>query len=120
MPVLGGQPGITLVEALEYPEFTATLAACDLVITDSGGVQEEAPSLGKPVLVARDTTERPEAIEAGAARLVGTDVTALFEAATALLDDEELYRKMASVMNPFGDGKASGRIASRLFADLGV
>jgi UDP-N-acetylglucosamine 2-epimerase (non-hydrolysing) len=120
LPVLGGQPGITLVEALEYPEFTATLAACDLIITDSGGVQEEAPSLGKPVLVARDTTERPEAIEAGAARLVGTDVVALFEAATALLDDAELYRSMSSVINPFGDGKAAGRIAARLCADLGT
>jgi UDP-N-acetylglucosamine 2-epimerase (non-hydrolysing) len=119
VPALGGQPGITLVEALDYPDFTATLAACDLVITDSGGVQEEAPSLGKPVLVARDTTERPEAIEAGAARLVGTDVAALFEAATALLDDADLYASMASVVNPFGDGKAADRIATRLFADLG-
>jgi UDP-N-acetylglucosamine 2-epimerase (non-hydrolysing) len=120
VPALGGQPGITLVEALEYPDFTATLAACDLVITDSGGVQEEAPSLGKPVLVARDTTERPEAIEAGAARLIGTDVAALFDAATALLDDAELYASMASVVNPFGDGKAAGRIATRLCGDLGA
>ena len=120
VPALGGQPGITLVEALDYPDFTATLAASDLVITDSGGVQEEAPSLGKPVLVARDTTERPEAIEAGAARLVGTDVAALFDAATALLDDADLYASMASVVNPFGDGKAAERIATRLFADLGV
>jgi UDP-N-acetylglucosamine 2-epimerase (non-hydrolysing) len=120
IPALGGQPGITLVEALDYPDFTATLAATDLVITDSGGVQEEAPSLGKPVLVARDTTERPEAIEAGAARLVGTDVAALFDAATALLDDADLYASMASVMNPFGDGKAAERIATRLFADLGA
>jgi UDP-N-acetylglucosamine 2-epimerase (non-hydrolysing) len=120
VPALGGQPGITLVEALDYADFTATLAACDLVITDSGGVQEEAPSLGKPVLVARDTTERPEAIEAGAARLVGTDVAALFDAATALLDDADLYASMASVVNPFGDGKASDRIATRLFADLGA
>jgi UDP-N-acetylglucosamine 2-epimerase (non-hydrolysing) len=118
VPALGGQPGITLVEALEYPDFTATLAACDMVITDSGGVQEEAPSLGKPVLVARDTTERPEAIEAGAARLVGTDVAALFDAATALLDDVKLYASMASVVNPFGDGKAAERIATRLCGDL--
>ncbi|HEY1624904.1 MAG TPA: UDP-N-acetylglucosamine 2-epimerase (non-hydrolyzing) [Streptosporangiaceae bacterium] len=120
IPALGGQPGITLVEALDYPDFTATLAACDLVITDSGGVQEEAPSLGKPVLVARDTTERPEAIEAGAARLVGTDVAALFGAATALLDDADLYASMASVVNPFGDGKAAHRIVTRLFTDLGA
>ena len=120
VPALDGQAGITLVEALDYPDFTATLAACDLVITDSGGVQEEAPSLGKPVLVARDTTERPEAIEAGAARLVGTDVAALYDAATALLDDGELYASMASVVNPFGDGKAAQRIAGRLCADLGA
>jgi UDP-N-acetylglucosamine 2-epimerase (non-hydrolysing) len=120
VPALGGQAGITLVEALDYPDFTATLAACDLVITDSGGVQEEAPSLGKPVLVARDTTERPEAIDAGAARLVGTDVAALSEAASALLDDAELYASMASVVNPFGDGKAAARIVSRLCADLGT
>jgi UDP-N-acetylglucosamine 2-epimerase (non-hydrolysing) len=120
VPALSGQPGITLVEALDYADFTATLAACDLVITDSGGVQEEAPSLGKPVLVARDTTERPEAIEAGAARLVGTDVGALFDAATALLDDAALYASMASAVNPFGDGKASDRITTRLFADLGA
>lgn len=120
LPALGGQAGITLVEALDYPDFTATLAACDLVITDSGGVQEEAPSLGKPVLVARDTTERPEAIEAGAARLVGTDVATLHGAATALLDDGELYASMASVVNPFGDGKAAGRIVTRLCADLGA
>lgn len=120
VPALGGQPGITLVEALDYPDFAATLATCDLVITDSGGVQEEAPSLGKPVLVARDTTERPEAIEAGAARLVGTDVAALSEAASALLDDPELYASMASVVNPFGDGKAAARIVSRLCADLGT
>jgi UDP-N-acetylglucosamine 2-epimerase (non-hydrolysing) len=120
VPALGGQPEITLVEALDYPDFTATLAASDLVITDSGGVQEEAPSIGKPVLVARDTTERPEAIEAGAARLVGTDVAALLDATTALLDDADLYASMASVVNPFGDGKAAERIATRLFADLGV
>jgi UDP-N-acetylglucosamine 2-epimerase (non-hydrolysing) len=120
VPALGGQAGITLVEALDYPDFTATLAACDLVITDSGGVQEEAPSLGKPVLVARDTTERPEAIEAGAARLVGTDVAALSETASALLDDADLYASMASVVNPFGDGKAAARIVGRLGADLGI
>jgi UDP-N-acetylglucosamine 2-epimerase (non-hydrolysing) len=120
VPALGGLAGITLVEALDYPDFTASLAACDLVITDSGGVQEEAPSLGKPVLVARDTTERPEAIEAGAARLVGTDVAALFDAASALLDDAELYASMAAAVNLFGDGKAAGRIATRLCADLAM
>jgi UDP-N-acetylglucosamine 2-epimerase (non-hydrolysing) len=120
VPALGGQPGVTLVEALDYPDFTATLAASDLVITDSGGVQEEAPSLGKPVLVARDTTERPEAIEAGAARLTGTDVGALYDAAAGLLDDGERYAAMASVINPFGDGKAAGRVVDRLCAGLGL
>lgn len=115
---LGGRAGITLVEALGYADFTATLAASDVVITDSGGVQEEAPSLGKPVLVARDTTERPEAIEAGAARLTGTGEHTLYQAAAALLDDADLYASMAEVVNPFGDGKAGARIAARLCADL--
>ena len=87
------------------------LEACDLVLTDSGGVQEEAPSLGKPVLVMREKTERPEGIEAGTARLVGTDPAAIIAAATQLLDDGEAYEKMAKAHNPYGDGEASTRIA---------
>jgi UDP-N-acetylglucosamine 2-epimerase (non-hydrolysing) len=111
-------PGVTLTEALDYPDFTATLAACDLVVTDSGGVQEEAPSLGKPVVVARETTERPEAIEAGAATLAGTSPSVLFETVTSLLDDAARYAAMAEVVNPFGDGRAARRVASRMLAEL--
>jgi UDP-N-acetylglucosamine 2-epimerase (non-hydrolysing) len=118
LPALDGVEGVTLTEALDYPDFTATLACCDLVVTDSGGVQEEAPSLGKPVIVARETTERPEAIEAGAAVLAGTSASDLHEMITTLLDDQDTYARMASVVNPFGDGRAARRISDRLLADL--
>lgn len=118
LPALEGVPGVTLTEALDYPDFTATLAGCDLVVTDSGGVQEEAPSLGKPVIVARETTERPEAIEAGAAILAGTSPAALLAVLTSLLDDADKYASMAEVVNPFGDGKAARRVTERILADL--
>jgi UDP-N-acetylglucosamine 2-epimerase (non-hydrolysing) len=118
LPELTGIEGITLTEALDYPDFTATLAGCHLVITDSGGVQEEAPSLGKPVVVARETTERPEAIEAGAAVLAGTSPEQLLPVVTMLLDDRSRYAAMAEAINPFGDGQAAGRVAKRLVADL--
>uniref|UniRef100_A0AAU2VB88 UDP-N-acetylglucosamine 2-epimerase (non-hydrolyzing) n=1 Tax=Streptomyces sp. NBC_00003 TaxID=2903608 RepID=A0AAU2VB88_9ACTN len=118
MPELAGRPGISLVDPLDYPDFTATLAGCDLVLTDSGGIQEEAPSLGKPTLVLRTTTERPEAVEAGAARLVGTDPDAIVGATTALLDDPVAYRRMANVPSPFGDGRASARIITQLAEDF--
>jgi UDP-N-acetylglucosamine 2-epimerase len=93
------------------------LKRCYFVVTDSGGIQEEAPSFGKPVLVTRDTTERPEAIEAGCAKLVGTDEQYLFEQMTQLLDEPEAYRQMSRVANPYGDGQASGRIVARLLGD---
>ncbi|MBD0743341.1 UDP-N-acetylglucosamine 2-epimerase [Streptomyces sp. CBMA152] len=115
---LARQEGINLVEPLDYPDFTATLAGCDLVLTDSGGIQEEAPSLGKPALVLRTTTERPEAVEAGAARLVGTDPDAIVAATAALLDDPVAYERMASAGNPFGDGRATERILSQLAEDF--
>jgi UDP-N-acetylglucosamine 2-epimerase (non-hydrolysing) len=118
LPPLNGVPGVTLTEALDYPDFTATLAGCDLVVTDSSGIQEEAPSLGKPVIVARQTTERPEAIEAGAAILAGTSPSDLYEMVTVLLDDADRYASMASVINPFGDGLAARRIAERMLVDL--
>lgn len=118
LPALDGVEGVTLTEALDYPDFTATLAGCDLVVTDSGGVQEEAPSLGKPVIVARETTERPEAIEAGAAILAGTSPDELREMITTLLDDADRYASMSAAINPFGDGYAARRIADRLLADL--
>ncbi|MEV5680763.1 MULTISPECIES: non-hydrolyzing UDP-N-acetylglucosamine 2-epimerase [unclassified Streptomyces] len=119
LPALEGHPGISVVDPLDYLDFAATLAACDLVMTDSGGLQEEAPSLGKPTLVLRSTTERPEAVEAGAARLVGTDPEEILTAAVRLLDDPEEYRRMSAVANPFGDGHAADRIVARLTRDFG-
>ncbi|GAA3167890.1 UDP-N-acetylglucosamine 2-epimerase (non-hydrolyzing) [Planomonospora alba] len=118
LPVLEGRPHVTLVEPLDYFDFAATLDACDLVLTDSGGVQEEAPTLGKPVLVLRTTTERPEAVEAGVALLVGTDPAEIVAAADRLLDDRAAYERMAYAVNPFGDGRAAERIVDRLAADL--
>jgi len=90
-----------------------------LLVTDSGGIQEEAPALGKPVLVMRDTTERPEAVAAGTARLVGTDATTIVAEATRLLDDEHAYRAMSGAHNPYGDGRAAARIVATLRARYG-
>ncbi len=108
---LADLPNVALIEALDYPDFVALLDACDLVLTDSGGVQEEAPSLGKPVLVLRETTERPEGVAAGTARLVGTDRARIVAETVTLLDNREAYDAMARAHNPFGDGHAAGRIA---------
>ncbi|KPI07227.1 UDP-N-acetylglucosamine 2-epimerase [Actinobacteria bacterium OK074] len=118
MPELADRAGIHLVEPLGYLDFAATLADCHLVLTDSGGIQEEAPSLGKPTLVLRTTTERPEAVEVGAARLIGTDPEAIVDAATHLLDTPAEYRKMASAGNPFGDGRAAARVLAQLAEDF--
>jgi UDP-N-acetylglucosamine 2-epimerase len=108
---------ILLVEPVDYPELVFLLERCHFVVTDSGGIQEEAPSFGKPVLVTRDTTERPEAMERGLAKLVGTDGRRLFDEMQALLDDPQAYRRMSRVENPYGDGFASRRIAAQLVAD---
>lgn len=110
-PILGGLSNVALLDPLDYPHFVRLLSASDLVLTDSGGVQEEAPALGKPVLVMRETTERPEGIEAGTARLVGTDKNRIVSEIFSLLDDEAAYNAMARSHNPFGDGKAADRIA---------
>ncbi|MEV1021537.1 UDP-N-acetylglucosamine 2-epimerase (non-hydrolyzing) [Streptomyces sp. NPDC050264] len=118
LPELAGHPGISLVEPLGYLDFAATLADCDLVLTDSGGIQEEAPSLGKPALVLRTTTERPEAVEAGAARLIGTDPQALVTWTERLLDDPAEYQRMKGAGNPFGDGKAALRVLAQLAEDF--
>jgi len=109
--VLGGLPNVTMIEPLDYPHFVRLLDLCTLVLTDSGGVQEEAPSLGKPVLVMRETTERPEGVEAGTAKLVGTDRALIVREVLALLDDKDAYDAMARAHNPFGDGHAAERIA---------
>lgn len=113
-------PHLHLLEPLDYPRFIRLLERCHLVITDSGGIQEEAPTLGKPVLLTRAVTERPEALEAGVARLVGTHSGELVEAASELLDSDEAYRAMTGRPNPFGDGRAGSRIAAALAEALGV
>jgi UDP-N-acetylglucosamine 2-epimerase (non-hydrolysing) len=108
--MLGGLDNVHLIDPLEYLPFVYLLTRCHFVLTDSGGIQEEAPALGKPVLVMRDTTERPEAIDAGTARLVGTDSKAITKAALELLDQRDQYDAMSKAHNPYGDGQASGRI----------
>ena len=105
---------VRLIEPLDYLPFVYLMSRSELIITDSGGVQEEAPSLGKPVLVMRETTERPEAVEAGTVRLVGTDPGLIVSTANALLDDPEAYAAMGRAHNPYGDGLASGRIVEAL------
>ena len=115
-PALAGHGNIALIEPLAYLDFVAMMAACDIVLTDSGGIQEEAPSLGKPVLVMRDTTERPEGVAAGTARLVGADAAVIFAETTRLLDDYSAYQAMARAHNPYGDGTASCQIADIIAA----
>lgn len=117
---LEGHDRIHLVEPMEYEPFTNLMARSAIVLTDSGGIQEEAPSLGKPVLVLRDTTERPEAVEAGTVALVGTDEEAIYETAHRLLTDEAAYRQMAEAVNPYGDGKAAARIAGWFLYNAGL
>jgi UDP-N-acetylglucosamine 2-epimerase (non-hydrolysing) len=111
---LGGDDRIHIIEPLDVLDFHNFLARCHLILTDSGGIQEEAPSLGKPVLVMRDTTERPEGIAAGTLKLVGTDEETIYQSFRQLLEDEEAYRAMATASNPYGDGFASVRIADIL------
>jgi UDP-N-acetylglucosamine 2-epimerase (non-hydrolysing) len=108
--LLGNHPRIFLTEPLDYAELVGAIQRCYLVLTDSGGLQEEAPSLGKPVLVLRETTERPEAVAAGTAKLVGTEPNQILAAATELLSDRSAYQAMATAINPFGDGRSAERI----------
>ena len=115
-PALAGFDNIALINPLDYLDFVAMMAASDIVLTDSGGIQEEAPSLGKPVLVMRDTTERPEGVAAGTARLVGADAAVIVAETSRLLDDRQAYDAMARAHNPYGDGRASSRIAELIVA----
>lgn len=115
----GTRTNIHLIEPVDYLPFVYLMNRSYLIITDSGGVQEEAPSLGKPVLVMRDTTERPEAVEAGTVRLVGTDCARIVSEARSLLEDTEAYQRMALAHNPYGDGRAAQRIAAAL-AKVGI
>ena len=112
--VLGDMSRVHLIEPLEYEPFANLMARTYLIMTDSGGIQEEAPSLGKPVLVLRDTTERPEAVEAGTVKLVGTDKESVYRTATELLVNETAYLAMSNAVNPYGDGLASDRIVQAL------
>ena len=112
--VLGGEANVVLVEPLDYVPFVDLMRRACLLLTDSGGIQEEGPSLGKPVLVMREKTERPEAVEAGTVRLVGTDEDTIVREAARLLDDEGERARMSRVHNPYGDGRASERIADAI------
>lgn len=110
--ILGEQPSVHLIDPQDYLPFVYLMSRSHVIVTDSGGIQEEAPSLGKPVLVMRDTTERPEAVEAGTVKLVGTSAAAISSETNALLDDPEAYAVMSRAHNPYGDGNSSTRIAN--------
>ncbi|MEP7228560.1 MAG: UDP-N-acetylglucosamine 2-epimerase (non-hydrolyzing), partial [Gemmatimonadales bacterium] len=116
---LGGQPRIHLIEPQDYVPFVDLMRRSYLILTDSGGVQEEAPSLGKPVLVLREVTERPEGVEAGTAVVVGTDRDRIVSVASELLTSRAAYERMANAVNPYGDGQASGRIVAALAERFG-
>jgi UDP-N-acetylglucosamine 2-epimerase (non-hydrolysing) len=122
LPPLAGLGNVVITDPLSYSDFSQALNRSTLVLTDSGGVQEEAPSLGKPVLVMRETTERPEAVEAGTVRLVGTDSDLIFEEVIGLLTDRRLYDRMARAINPYGDGRAAQRSVAAIeyFFGLGT
>jgi UDP-N-acetylglucosamine 2-epimerase (non-hydrolysing) len=117
--VLGNRPNVARIAPLDYPNFIRALELAHIVLTDSGGVQEEAPALGKPVLVMRETTERPEGVAAGTARLVGPHEDRIVSGISELLDDQHIYAAMARAHNPFGDGRASARIAEIVARDFG-
>ncbi|WP_199226797.1 UDP-N-acetylglucosamine 2-epimerase (non-hydrolyzing) [Opitutus sp. ER46] len=116
--ILGGNPRVALIPPVGYEDFIWLMDRCHFVLSDSGGVQEEAPSLGKPVLVMRTTTERPEGVDAGTCRLVGTSPDVIMREASALLDDEAEYARRSRLKNPYGDGTAAYRIAEILAKDL--
>ena len=115
LEILGeGADNVFLIEPLDYLPFVYMMQHSTLILTDSGGVQEEAPGLGTPVLVMRDTTERPEAVEAGTVLLVGTNREKIEQGVSTLLDDTETYRRMSEAVNPYGDGHACERIVNKL------
>ena len=118
--LLGDHPRVVMTEPLDYDRLVAVMKRCTLLLTDSGGLQEEAPALGKPVLVLRRTTERPEAVEAGTARLVGTEPSSIVDEASRLLSDASAYEAMSRAVNPFGDGRASQRILDLCRTHLAV
>lgn len=117
---LGGMSKVHLIDPLDYEPFANLMHRSHLILTDSGGVQEEAPALGKPVLVLRDTTERPEAVEAGTVKLIGTDKDVVYKEAKELLTNQEEYSRMSEACNPYGDGKASQRIIQAILYHYGL
>tara|TARA_B100001750_G_C15468702_1_gene578554 strand:- start:257 stop:1390 length:1134 start_codon:yes stop_codon:yes gene_type:complete len=116
--ILGGESNIFLLDPVDYLQFIKLMDNCHLILTDSGGIQEEAPSLGKPVLVMRDTTERPEAIEAGTVKLIGTSKTRIVQETEIILNDKKIYEQMSKAHNPYGDGLASQRISEILMKEI--
>ena len=116
---LAGLDNVALIEPLDYPHFAHLLSLAEVMLTDSGGVQEEAPALGKPVLVMRETTERPEGVMAGTAKLVGTQTATIVTEMFTLLDDKQAYEAMARAHNPFGEGDAAARIVEILGNEIG-
>ncbi|MCW3765161.1 UDP-N-acetylglucosamine 2-epimerase (non-hydrolyzing) [Paenarthrobacter sp. PAE-2] len=120
LPALDGKPNVVVTEPLAYGEFTRMLSLAHIVLTDSGGVQEEAPSLGKPVLVMRENTERPEAVEAGTVTLIGTDEERIVTEVLRLMNDAEHFSTMANAVNPYGDGLASARTVAAIAELLGI
>ena len=115
---LGELKRVSLIDPQDYLPFVHLMRRAHLILTDSGGVQEEAPSLGTPVLVMLDTTERPEAVDAGTVKLIGTDTDLIFREASMLLDEEAAYEAMSRAHNPYGDGKASQRICEAIVSSL--
>src|SRR5690625_3845427 len=120
LPFIEGKSNVVVTEPLAYGQFTHLISLSTVVLTDSGGVQEEAPGLGKPVLVMRENTERPEAVTAGTVRLIGTDEERVYDEVTTLLTDDAEYDAMAAAVNPYGDGKAGVRTVSAIAELLGV
>ena len=120
MPHIQDLDSVKMIEPVEYGEFSHLIALSHIVLTDSGGIQEEAPSLGKPVLVLRENTERPEALDAGTVKLIGTDTDRIVDEVSTLLDDDAAYIGMANAANPYGDGQSASRIVAILKRLLSV
>jgi UDP-N-acetylglucosamine 2-epimerase (non-hydrolysing) len=120
LPAIQGRKNVVITEPLAYGEFTRLLSLAHVVLTDSGGVQEEAPSLGKPVLVMRDNTERPEAVHAGTVMLIGTNEDRIVKEVDRLLNEDKHYESMANAVNPYGDGRAAKRTVAAIEQLVGV
>ena len=120
LPQIEGLDNVLVTEPLAYGEFTRLMKAATIVLTDSGGVQEEAPSLGKPVLVMRENTERPEAVDAGTVKLIGTDEERIVTEVSRLVDDPAAYAEMSNAVNPYGDGEAAARSVAAIAQLFGL